>query len=116
MLVDGRTGGYARAYVGDSDQYPHAALHPFGIFDLVEIARAVVVDRRPQESAKVLDSAVFPFQGSVLQLLRLLLRRGREIGVEALVLHLAVRGSRQVEPILIHRWLSSFRVVPDLEA
>lgn len=54
VLVDRRQLGRERIYVGDADHDLDAAIgQPLGDLDLIEIARRVVIDRRPEQASEV---------------------------------------------------------------
>ena len=61
MAVDRRAGGDQRIDVGDGDEDRRRAIRPrLRGRELVEVARIVVVDRRPEEAAQVANRAVDP--------------------------------------------------------
>ena len=54
VIVDGRARGHERVHVRDADQHSHRAVgQSLGDFNLIEVARRVVVDRRPQQAAQI---------------------------------------------------------------
>ena len=56
VLVDRRILRHERVDVGDGDQHPRRAVgQPLGDLELIEIARRVVVDGRPEQTAQVAD-------------------------------------------------------------
>ena len=84
MLIDGRIFGDKSVHVGDADHHFDVAIgQALGDFDLVEIFRGVVVDRRPQQTAQVANLVgrrqLRRMRPDVRQLL---LRFGRKIRLE----------------------------------
>jgi hypothetical protein len=54
VLIDGRILGHEGIYIGDSYQHFDISVgQAFRHFDLVEIARSVIVNRRPQEIPQI---------------------------------------------------------------
>ncbi len=45
--------GNIPVHVGDTDEYPDAASLLLGIFDLIQVARIVVINRRPQPGRQI---------------------------------------------------------------
>ena len=80
VLVDGRVRRNERVDVGDRHQHLDVAVRqPLGHLDLIEVARRVVVDRRPEQAAQIANV------GARLEMRRM--RRQRR----QLLLHLAER-------------------------
>ena len=77
-------------YVCDRHAHLHAAAaERFAYRQLIEIARIVVVDRRPQQAALIAHGGIV--RRSRRRRLRLRDRRGRELGKQSITFHRAVR-------------------------
>jgi hypothetical protein len=99
MPIDRRSDVHIRIHVGDSDANANAAAYAVGHFDLIEIARRVVIDRGPQQGAEI---AAVGGRRARLKRGQLLIGSGREVGVEAFLQHFPAGGSRKVEVIIGH--------------
>ncbi len=98
VIVDGRARGHERVHVRDADAHPHRAVgQSLGDFNLIEITRRVVVDRRPQQAAQIAhvrscrDSGRMRVDG-----LELGLGGGGKLRLEAVRDHLLARQLLQV--------------------
>ncbi len=98
--IDGRTARNHGIHVRDPHQHTDSAIDAFGPLDLVEIARVVVVDRRPGQGSEVGDARLGP------RLERSHLRNGGlgKIGLEAALDHLPAGGGQQVEAQRADLW------------
>ena len=68
-----------------------------GNFDLVQIARRVVIDRRPQQVPQILHAIGGSKRRTPAKVGDLLLSPGREVGTESLMNHLVVSSGGKVE-------------------
>ena len=89
MLIDRAQFGNVGVYVGDSDQNLHIAVwQSFRNFDLIEIARCVVVDRRPEPIAEIAHtSSRSNLRRMSTQVCQLLLNRSWKVGLKAMQPH-----------------------------
>ena len=97
--IDGRARLHQRVDVGDRDEHLDRPLaHRRGDGELIEVARVVVVDRAPQEIAKVPDRGARVGRG-LPDRLGLRLRRGGEIRQESTLGHRPVRDGPELVAI-----------------
>ena len=92
--------------VGDADHDFHVAIgDAFGDLDLIEVARGVVVDGRPEQIAQIADVSVGrDLRRMGLQFGELLRNLGRKFWFEAVMLHDFFGGGLQVEMRRIGVW------------
>ena len=89
VLIDRSQLGHERIDVGDPDHDPDPAIgQTLGNLDLVEVARGVVVDRRPEQISKVANIALSShFRRPVAQRRKLRLHLRRKVRPEAALDH-----------------------------
>jgi hypothetical protein len=88
--------------VGHADAHAYAAIDSFRKLDLIEIARGVVIDRRPEQAALVTHIAVECGRRCRANVLELLRASGREIRLKALAHHLGGRRCGEIEGMVGH--------------
>ena len=96
-----------RIHIGDAHHHLDAAIgQAFGDFDLVEIARSIVIDRRPKQPAQIAHligrRQLWRMRADIRQLLP---RRGRKIRLETLRQHDLPRHCLKIErrrPRIVH--------------
>src|SRR5581483_1254305 len=94
VAVDGRASVDGRTDVGDTDADADAGGRALRPFDLIEVARGVVIDGRPQQIAHV---AVLFGQPALADGVDLAVGAFGKIGVEAAVDHFLTRGGQQID-------------------
>ena len=89
MLIDGRILGHKGVDIGDSYQHFDISVgQAFSHFDLVEIARSVIVNRRPEEIPQIAHvRACGHLRRMCLQLPELLRNLWRKFWLEAVLQH-----------------------------
>ena len=88
MLVDRSLLGDEGIHIRDADHDLHIAIgSAFGDFNLIQIARSVVVDGGPEQVAKIANIAAAAIVADLLSAGELVGDRRRKIGMEAVLLH-----------------------------
>jgi hypothetical protein len=90
MLIDRRIFRNRSIYIRDRDQHPDAAVNALCILDLIQIARRIIVYRRPQQVAQIFRAiaSLHPLCRRSANLCQLLFGAGSKIWGETFVEHL----------------------------
>ncbi len=97
VLIDGSVLPDRCGYVCDADAHPDATGGAYGEFDLIEVARGVVVDGRPQQTAQIAYIGCGFWRSGSANAIYLLLAAWWKVGVESLAHHLGERRCGEVE-------------------
>jgi len=87
VKVDRRALGHRAIHVGDSHQHANSACRALRPFDLIEVARVVVIEGRPEQPGQVRQTRL----RLLARAFGLLLRGDREVRLEAARHHLLPR-------------------------
>ena len=98
MQVDRRAFGHKRIHIGYADQHLRCAVRQlFRVFNLVKIARGVIVDGRPQQFAQVLDICRGCLRRFAFDRGQLLRDSRREFRLKAILQHQLFCGCLEIE-------------------